>query len=44
VSAAAPLRRSATPNDCAEAVIALIRNPYVTGQIFVVDGGTGLVV
>jgi ketoreductase RED2 len=44
VSAAAPLRRSATPDDCAEAVIALIRNAYVTGQIFVVDGGTGLVV
>jgi ketoreductase RED2 len=43
VSAAAPLHRSATPDDCAEAVVALVRNRYVTGNIFVVDGGTSLV-
>jgi len=43
IAAAAPLHRSATPEDCAEAVLSLLRNPYVTGQILVVDGGTGLV-
>ncbi len=36
----APLKRSATPDDCAEAVLALVRNRYVTGEVFVVDGGT----
>lgn len=44
VAAVAPLHRSATPSDCAEAVLGLIRNPYVTGQILAVDGGTSLVV
>jgi ketoreductase RED2 len=39
VAAMAPLRRSATADDCAEAVLALVRNRYVTGEIFVVDGG-----
>jgi len=39
VAAIAPLKRSATPDDCAEAVLALVRNRYVTGEIFVVDGG-----
>jgi ketoreductase RED2 len=39
VAAMAPLGRSATPDDCAEAVLALIRNRYTTGEIFVVDGG-----
>jgi ketoreductase RED2 len=39
VAAIAPLKRSATPDDCAEAVLAFLRNEYVTGQIFVVDGG-----
>ena len=34
-----PLGRSATPDDCAEAVLALLRNRYTTGEIFVVDGG-----
>lgn len=43
VEAVAPLHRSATPDDCAEAVLGLLRNRYVTGQVFVVDGGTGLV-
>ena len=44
VARVAPLKRSATPQDCAEATIALIRNKYATGQIFVVDGGLTLVV
>lgn len=35
----APLSRSATPDDCAEATLALIRMKYATGQIVVVDGG-----
>jgi ketoreductase RED2 len=39
----APLHRSATPADCAEAVVALIRNPYVNGHVLTVDGGTSLV-
>ncbi|MCP3939363.1 MAG: SDR family oxidoreductase [Actinomycetia bacterium] len=42
VAASAPVPRSATPDDCAEAALALIRNRYATGQIFVVDGGTTL--
>ena len=43
VAASAPLHRSATPADCAEAVLGLLRNPYITGQILAVDGGTSLV-
>ena len=39
VAAMAPIGRSATPEDCAEAVLALIRNRYTSGEIFVVDGG-----
>jgi ketoreductase RED2 len=35
-----PIPRSATPDDCAEAVLALVRNRYASGAIFVVDGGT----
>jgi len=42
VAALAPIARSATPDDCAEAVLALIRNKYTTGEIFVVDGGLTL--
>ncbi len=34
-----PIPRSATPEDCAEAVLALLRNKYTSGEIFVVDGG-----
>ena len=44
VAATAPLRRSATPDDCAEAVIGLLRSSYVTGHVVVVDGGTALVI
>lgn len=43
VAAMAPLHRSATPDDCAEAVLALVRNRYATGQVLVVDGGLTLV-
>lgn len=35
-----PVPRSATPDDCAEAALALVRNRYASGEIFVVDGGT----
>ncbi len=43
VARTAPLGRSATPDDCAEAVLGLLRNRYATGQILVIDGGTTLV-
>jgi ketoreductase RED2 len=33
------MHRSATADDCAEGVLALVRNRYVTGHILVVDGG-----
>ena len=39
VAATAPVPRSATPEDCSEAVLALLRNRYVSGEIMVVDGG-----
>jgi NAD(P)-dependent dehydrogenase (short-subunit alcohol dehydrogenase family) len=42
VTAMAPLRRVATPDDVAEAVLGLIRSTYVTGEVLVVDGGLGL--
>jgi ketoreductase RED2 len=38
-----PAHRSATPDDCAEAVLGLVRNTYVTGHVFLVDGGSSLV-
>jgi ketoreductase RED2 len=34
-----PIPRAATPDDCAEAVLALVRNRYANGEVFVVDGG-----
>ncbi len=43
VKTTAPLRRSATPDDCVEAVLGLLRTRYATGQILVVDGGLTLV-
>ncbi|MBM3730982.1 MAG: SDR family oxidoreductase [Actinobacteria bacterium] len=43
VKTIAPLKRSGTPDDCAEATMALLRSRYATGQIFVVDGGLTLV-
>lgn len=39
VARSAPLKRSATPEDCAEAAVALLRMTYATGQVVVVDGG-----
>jgi len=39
VKAMAPLGRSATPEDCVEATLGLLRTRYATGQVFVVDGG-----
>lgn len=39
VAARSPVPRSATPDDCAEAVLALVRNSYASGVVFVVDGG-----
>ncbi|MGH2684081.1 MAG: SDR family NAD(P)-dependent oxidoreductase [Actinomycetota bacterium] len=38
-----PLRRAATAEDCAEAVIGLIRMTHVTGHVLVVDGGSSQV-
>eukprot|EP01079_Euglenida_sp_SAG-EU17-18_P000940 gene940-2585_t len=43
VAEAAPMHRSATADDCAEAVLAMLRCKYATGQVFVVDGGLGVV-
>ncbi|MFM7094577.1 MAG: SDR family NAD(P)-dependent oxidoreductase [Actinomycetota bacterium] len=43
VKSIAPLKRSGTPEDCAEATMGLLRSRYATGQIFVVDGGLTLV-
>ena len=39
VAAMAPVPRSATADDCAEAVLAFLRNGYISGQALVVDGG-----
>jgi ketoreductase RED2 len=38
----APLHRVATPEDIADACMAVITTPYATGQTFLVDGGLGL--
>jgi ketoreductase RED2 len=43
VRAKSPLHRSATADDCAAAVVALVTNGYVTGTVAVVDGGISLV-
>ena len=42
VAAMAPLRRVATAEDIAEAVLGLVATTYATGQVLVVDGGLGL--
>ena len=39
VKALTPLHRSATPEDCVEATLGLLRTTYATGQILAVDGG-----
>ena len=43
ISAIAPAGRSATPEDCAQAVMACVTNSYMSGTILKVDGGTTLV-
>ena len=43
VSKASPLKRSAYASDCSEAVLGIIRNPHMTGQVLVIDGGFTLV-
>ena len=40
VAQLAPLKRSATAEDCAEAVIGLHRMKYASGVVLVIDGGT----
>ena len=42
VNAMAPLQRSATPDDVAEAVLGIVRAEYMTGAIVLVDGGLAL--
>ena len=44
VELVAPLHRVATPDDIAEACLALVATRYATGQTLVVDGGLGLVI
>jgi ketoreductase RED2 len=44
VELAAPLHRVATAQDVADACLALVAARYATGEIFVVDGGLGLVI
>lgn len=39
VASRAPAGRLGTPDEVAAAVMSLITNPYVTGEVFVVDGG-----
>jgi ketoreductase RED2 len=39
IAATNPIKRSATPDDCAEATLAFVRGKYITGQVLVVDGG-----
>jgi len=43
VSKSSPLGRSAYASDCSEAVLGIVRNPHMTGQVIVVDGGFTLV-
>jgi len=44
VELVAPLHRVATPDDIAEACVALVTTRYATGQTLVVDGGLGLMI
>jgi ketoreductase RED2 len=39
----APMRRAATSEDIADAVLFLAESPYMTGEVMVIDGGFGLV-
>ncbi|MCU1587712.1 MAG: Short-chain dehydrogenase/reductase, partial [Frankiales bacterium] len=42
VSAMAPMKRSATPDDVADLVMGLLQSSYLTGEVVVLDGGLGL--
>jgi ketoreductase RED2 len=42
VTTTAPLRRSGSPQDVADACVALVATRYATGQVLVVDGGMTL--
>jgi len=44
VERGAPLHRVATPEDIADACVALVTTRYATGQTLVVDGGLGLTI
>ena len=44
VGAVAPLRRSGSPLDVAEVILALAASSYVTGQVVAVDGGLTIAV
>ena len=44
VAAAAPLHRTATPEDVADACIGIVGSLYLTGQTVVVDGGLSLMI
>ena len=39
VAKVSPVGRVATPDDVAEATLALVRNRYASGEIFLLDGG-----
>jgi ketoreductase RED2 len=43
IAAAAPLKRAGLPEDVAELIVSVATSTYVTGQVFVVDGGQSLV-
>jgi ketoreductase RED2 len=43
VAERAPLKRTGTPEDVADAIVTLASSPYVTGQVLLVDGGQSLV-
>ena len=42
VRAQSPMRRSATPDDVAQIILALARSTFVTGEVVVIDGGLNL--
>lgn len=42
VTAMAPMKRPATPDDVAEIVLGFVRSNYVTGEVVVLDGGLTL--
>ncbi len=42
VAKAAPMGRSATAGDCAQAILGILRNGYQTGDVVLIDGGLTL--